>query len=193
MADLDFTMASSYRIAGTFGLLCSARLSKMAERAGSPVTPEMDRLISSMGGLLGEFDSSDAASIQHFIDDVPVLDDPTSPVYFSCTAAMIAVESIKDRSDSPERLAWRVSSNAMNAWNSCDRILRREPDFANRLCDEMGATLGEFEEREQQRALQGLSHAADVEGFYVEALRHLDVGGSRAEFIATSVARNAGW
>lgn len=193
MADLDFSLASSYRISGTFGLLCAARLSVVSEKAGTPVREEMRRLISSMGGLRGEFEDRDLLTIQRFIDDVPVLDDSMKSVYLTCTTAMIAVESITDRSDSPERLAWRLSSNAMNAWNSCDQILRRDQILANRLCDEMGWTLGEHEEERQREVLHGLTHTADAEDFYSRALHLLDSCRPRMESIAVSLARLANW
>ncbi|MFE6826834.1 hypothetical protein [Streptomyces sp. NPDC057690] len=193
MADLEFSLASSYRSSGTFGLLCAARLAVVAEAAGTPVRDEMRRVISSMGGLRGGLDAQDLLTVEQFIDDVPVLDDPTSPVYFSCTAAMIAMDSIRDRSGPPERLAWRLSSNAMNAWNSCDRILRHDADLANRLCDEMGLTLGEFEEDAQRDVLHGLTRASDTEAFYVRELEQLDASRSRMESIAAALARNADW
>lgn len=193
LADLDFSLASTYRISGTFGLLCSARLAVVAERAGTPVREGMRQLISSMGGLGGDFEARHLSVIQQFIDDVPVLDDPKSPVYFTCTAAMIAVESLTDRSDPPERLAWRLSCNAMNAWSSCDRILRREPELANRLCDEMGQTLGEYEEERQREVLHGLTCASDTEEFYSRALGLREAGRPRMESIAAALARIGDW
>jgi hypothetical protein len=193
VADLDFSLASSYRISGTFGLLCSARLAVVAERADTPVLQEMRRLISSMGGLRGAFDPRDLSVVQQFIDDVPVLDDPTRPVYFTCTSAMIAVEAVTDRADPPERLAWRLSSNAMNAWNSCDRLLRRDSKFANRLCDEMGAPLAELEEEKQRKDLHGLARASNAEDFYFNALASLGASGPHMELVAEGLARTAGW
>ncbi|MFJ8644736.1 hypothetical protein ACIRNI_01200 [Streptomyces sp. NPDC093546] len=193
MADLNFSAAASYRISGAFGLLSSARLAVVAEEAGTPVLHEMRRLVSSMGGLRGQVSPGDLPAVQRFVDDVPVLDDPVSPIYFSCTAAMIAADSMMERSDSPERLAWRLSSNAMNAWDSCDRILRRTPKVANRLYEEMGATLREKEEDMQRDVLRRLANAPDVGEVYSAMLRTVEADQAYMKPIAITLSRNAGW
>ena len=183
----------TYHKAGAFGLLCAARLAVVGDVAGSSVAAQLDRVVKSMGGVLPGLNDGDVTDVRAYYDSIPVLDDVEAPVYYSCTAAELALEAMSARTGAPPVLAFRLAGISLNAWKSCDDILARSSGFEDDAFRDVKKTLTDIELDFQEADLAELGRSGDITATYVSRLSSFNEKYETARRLAEAVARSAQW